>query len=507
MAKANTARMQGDDYQTYYFWLRACDLFLPDRGVEKVALEQTGVKAFDDVVVYYRPGAIFDGPEPVNADYFQVKYHVVADGAITAKGLTEPAFINATSVSLLQRLHAAQKAYAPDGKGVRFHLYSPWNVHPDDPLASIYSQYDGRLRLDVLFSGTAGAKFGKIRELWKDHLGLTTDDELRHVVRPLRLISGGMMSSLQHQLASAVQLAGLVPLAQGARLKHYDDLARKLMMEGVIEFDRASLEEICKRESLWNGGPIITLEAVKVGIRSFSRGAGQLGTQQEHLLDLVNHFNDRDLKDDQTWSGDILPLVREFLVSNLEGKKRCLLSLAAHMTVAYIAGYVLDSKMGVEMVLLQRSSNGEHAWTFDDETASGDHAPEWRIDELSLGTGNEAAAAVSLTHDVIADVLEYLPKSLPQVGRLFHFIAPEGVGSGSVKGGAHARRLAEALVKTIREKRTPQERATPLHVFCSVPNAFTFALGRLGRGLGRITLYEHAFETGASAAYAPSLTI
>lgn len=507
MAKANIARMRGDDYQTYYFWLKACDLFLTNRGVEKVALEQTGVRAFDDVVVYYRTGANIDGDEPINADYFQVKYHVAANGAITAKGLTEPSFINATSVSLLERLQAAQKAYAPDGKGARFHLYSPWTVHPDDPLAEIYSQYDGRFNLDKLFSGKPTQKFGKVRERWKKHLKLSTDEELKAVVMPLRLITGGMMSTLQDQLSGAVQLAGLAPLSKGTRLKHYDDLARKLMAEGVIEFDRAALEAICRRENLWNGGPAVTIEAIKVAIRSFKRGTGQLGTQQEHFLDLLDRFDGRSLKVGLTWERDIYPAVRDFLEANLEGKKRCILTLAAHLTVAFVAGHTLDAKMGVEIILLQNGSNGEHAWTFDDETSSADHAPEWKVEEAALGNGQEHAVAISLTHDVQPDVTEYLKKERPQAGSLLHFSAARGFGQSAVKGGAHARRLAEELVRVVRERRTTAGRASPLHLFVSGPNAFVVALGRLGRALGKVILYEHDFDSGLTTAYSPSLTI
>lgn len=507
MAKANTARMQGDDYQTFYFWLKACDLFLSHKGVEKVALEQTGVKAFDDVVVYYRKGATIDGNESINADYFQVKYHVAANGAITAKGLTEPSFINATSISLLERLHAAQKAYAPKGTGARFHLYSPWTVHPDDPLAQIYSQFDGRLILDKLFSGKKTEKFGKIRELWKNHLKLGTDEELRAVVAPLRLVTGGMMSALQEQLSGAVQLAGLAPLSMGTRLKHYDDLARKLMSEGVIEFDRAALEAICRRENLWNGGPAVIIEAVRVGIRSFKRGTRQFGAQQDHFLDLLDRFDERTLNPGLSWERDVYPAIRDFLETNLEGKRRCVLSLAAHLTIAYAAGYTLDPKMGVEIILLQNGSNGEHAWTFEDETSSADHAPDWKVDENIVGHGPDLAAAISLTHDVRLDVTDYLKRQHPQVGRIIYFTAANGFGQSSVKGGAHARRLAEELVGVVRERRTATGSATPLHLFVSAPNAFVVALGRLGRALGKVTLYEHEFGGGQIGAYCPSLTL
>jgi hypothetical protein len=71
-------------------------------------------------------------------------------------------------------------------------------------------------------------------------------------------------------------------------------------------------------------------------------------------------------------------------------------------------------------------------------------------------------------------------------------IAPEP-GGRSVLGGAHALRLAHALLPRLRH-RLPQEREGTVHVFCAAPNALTFYLGQLASSLPRVVLYEFPFK-------------
>src|SRR5215213_1958239 len=114
MANAITPRQQGDDYQARFFWLHACRLFQPHTKVARVGFELSRVKSFDDVVVTYAEPLCYERGDKIGADYFQVKFHVSQAGAFTCDALIDPKFINATSVSLLQRLRAAQLAFAPD---------------------------------------------------------------------------------------------------------------------------------------------------------------------------------------------------------------------------------------------------------------------------------------------------------------------------------------------------------------------------------------------------------
>ena len=154
MARAITARNQGDNYQARWFWIQACRLFAAYPKVIRVVYEASNVKSFDDVVVYFSNEMTDDEGHPLTAEYFQVKFHVTSSGALTWESLMNPSFINASAVSLLQRLKNAQVQHAPNGTEAHFVFYSPWPIHPNDPLASIHSQADGRLDWHRLEQGT-----------------------------------------------------------------------------------------------------------------------------------------------------------------------------------------------------------------------------------------------------------------------------------------------------------------------------------------------------------------
>lgn len=199
MARAIAARTQGDDYQARWFWLQVCRLFGDRTKAIRVIYEANNVKSFDDVVVHF-DGMVDEEGYPLHAEYYQVKFHVTSAGSLTSESLMDPAFINAQSVSLLQRLKNAQEKYAPTGTESHFILYSPWDIHPDDSLAKVHSTSDGRLDWYRLSQGGDRSEFGKLRTAWRQHLGITSDEELRTVLRPLRIRRGPTLAELQGAL-------------------------------------------------------------------------------------------------------------------------------------------------------------------------------------------------------------------------------------------------------------------------------------------------------------------
>ena len=100
MARAVSARIQGDDYQLRYFWLQVCRLFQTHTKVATVGYEVADARAFDDVVVSYNPPVNNDRGGVITTDYFQLKFHVSQDDAIRFDSLMDPQFIGATRDSL-----------------------------------------------------------------------------------------------------------------------------------------------------------------------------------------------------------------------------------------------------------------------------------------------------------------------------------------------------------------------------------------------------------------------
>jgi hypothetical protein len=505
MAKAVAARLQGDDYQIRFFWLQACRLFEDRTKVVSVEIESDDVKSLDDVVVRYKNYS--EMGEPIDADFYQVKFHVTANGAFTWQVMMDPSFVNANSISILQRLRDAQRKHAPKGSGCRFNIYSPWTIHPDDELAQIYSLSEGALRWDVLSQGGAKSRTGKVREQWKRHLGLASDEELRLLLNLVRIHQGPMLSKLGDDLNLRLRLAGLAPVVQGHAANPYDDLGRKLIQKGFKKLTREDIKKICQQEGLWVGRQMEEPDALRIGIRSFWRYAEHLEDETDATLCLLRHFKGRYPKATDTWDTVIAPEITAFLREHVKPSQPCHIRLQTHGTVAFLGGWELNPKSGVNIAPVQDSLTGRHVWRL--ETISPEDKKQyttWEVinTQLESSDGLDTILAISATHDIEKDVLTYARQNLKTAGHLIHCRLP-AFGSTSVVNGTHAHLLAQNLVAAVRGLR--RENSGVLHVFFAAPNGLTFFIGRLAHGLGQMVLYEFDFEAKAVGAYRPSLSL
>jgi SMODS-associated and fused to various effectors sensor domain/CHAT domain len=240
-----------------------------------------------------------------------------------------------------------------------------------------------------------------------------------------------------------------------------------------------------------------------LGIRSLE----PLGDRPEKTLDLTGHFHGRRIREYALWSSAVLPELSAFLLEATASRKPLLLDFAAHASLAFAAGYLLESKSGLTVSIRQRQlKGGFQDWRSNDGPLP--DAPYWKAegDQDLDSAAKDVAVAVSLTWPVLEDVRHYLDRENLPIRRILPAtLAPEPSSSG-VKNGEHALALAQALALRIRA-RTADERHGTLHLFVSGPNAFLFYLGQLAHGLGRIQLYEFDFDKGTPGGYRPSLVL
>lgn len=505
MARAIAARNQGDDYQARWFWLQVCRLFGERTKVVRVAYEANNVKSFDDVVIYYDNSMVDDEGNFLQAEYYQVKFHVTSLGAFTWQGMMEPSFINATSVSILQRLKHAQEQYAPTGTETHFIIYSPWQIHPDDLLAQVHSQADGRLDWHRLVKGGSNSKFGKLRAAWREQLGIETDEELRVILRPLRIRQGRTLEELGGMLNDRLYRAGLIPVEEGCLCHPYDDLARKLIQSGKTEFTRSDIEKICKQEKLWMGHSIPEPDAYRVGIRSFLRWAENLEDETDAMLDLLRWFDGRRIRFPELWQQQIYPEVQNFLAKTLRPGQRCHIHLHAHASIAFAAGYCLNSKSGIDVAVVQSIASGREIWRPSLRPNLDQYPTLTFTEEMLSEDGTDVALGLAVTQNVTPDVKTYIAQAKLPIRRIISCMVPCRPSQQAVLDASHAKLLAEQLSDYLRTARTTPERQGKLHIFAAAPNGLVFFIGQLARSFGPCVLYEYDFDTSAPGAYQSSL--
>lgn len=499
MAGSVRATVLGLDYQHRSFWIEACRLFFESPLVQRVALEKKDLRAFDDVVTSYSQPIPDTHGRPIDGDHLQLKFHVSYEREIRGMDLIAPKFINATKVSLLERLAAATAG------GViarRMTLITPHDIDNSDPLRFLISPRSGDINLDPLFDTRANRDMRDLREAWRTALGNPTDDRLREILRHLRIRANVPMYALDDKLAYHLERAGLEPLDLTSMSHRYVGLAQAFITARMWEHDRVALEAVLRREKLWIGRPAPDPDRPKqLGIKSFSPFAYEL-EDEALVLNLLPFFHGRYTAADVEWDRDLFPSIRDFLVTHVRSGDRYDLHLDTHLSVAFAAGYVLD-KADALITPIQRFPNGGRiAWASSGETVEG---PLWEPPRtINVGEGPEVALAIEVTHPVAEDVAIYAKRALPAVGEILVMTIAGGPSRTSVRDGDHAHALATSVASDVQASRRAEDRRHRLHVFAAAPGGLMFLIGRAAAPWGPTITYEYDFDRRAPGAYGPA---
>jgi hypothetical protein len=253
-------------------------------------------------------------------------------------------------------------------------------------------------------------------------------------------------------------------------------------------------KEVGKAAARVMKAPVETSE-VRLGIKSIE-GYGADMASREPFLDLLPYFKDRyNIQQQAWWQEKVFPELRDFLTSRAVEGRPLLLDFAAHSSIAFAAGWLLEPKSGFDVRVIQRTGNvGELNWHPRDGT-EGD-GPLWldRPDIVLDPGAPDIAVALSVSQPNVADhVQEFVRAKRLRVGRIVDATIAPAPGPTSVRGGAHSIALAHALIQRL-YIRQPHERRGRVHFFCAAPNALVFYLGQLASAMERIVLYEFPFR-------------
>jgi len=506
MAKAVHARRRGDDFQAYCFWEKACAMLMPKSHISCIGFELGGpYKVFDDVAVLYSRGRPWRG-RLVQGDFAQVKYSVNYSKALTIDSLFDPGFINAKTISLLQRLRDAVYRMKEEGNSHCFVLLAPWLIAPSDVLAELVRCEDGGLDMDRLFDGTGPrGKMGSLRERLTEHLALANEEELRPILERLRVDLTPMnLEQLRESLWRNLGAAGLRQFDLSRKTDPYCQLPWRIHADGTHWHDADSLREAVRGEGLWIGQcPTVAESPTRLGVRSFLRWAEDMEATTDHVLCLVDRFVGREIRDPRLWQQDILPSVQSFVQQHVVPGRKILLDIQSLGSVAFLLGYLIEPRLGVEVTLLQAGK-------------------EWRVRPTMLRTvsrnlslsemkltsgGNDSVLAAGLTHDVWPAARRYALAHLLTASSAALVSPSTGSSSHAIENATEGFAMAEETIKFARRIRFQNGIAGVTHVFWSGPNAFSFFLGQASRSLGAVQLYEYNFDRPERGQYWPSLRL
>lgn len=504
MSNAVGARLKGDNYQALFFWLKACEIFDEDSNIERIVYESSEVKSLDDVIIYYKKPFLDETSNMIDKDFFQVKFHVIQNGTINWQDLIDPSFINASKHSFFKRVYDAQGQYDKEEYGSRFNLITPWNINPNNELSHIISNTGGEIRWDKLDIGNKRGKMWKIRNTWREHLDLKDDSELKKFLSPIRIKDRfHTLDELKNLLNIKLKSRGLKTINDFG-LNPYTDLLGNLLLKNATDFDKESLTIHCKNNGLF----VDTLndnQACTIGIRSFARGTEKMADETDAMICLLDKFNNRHIIETKDWSQYIPENVKEFLEKESNRSLENQILLDTHSSIAFLCGYILDSKSGINVAPIQKH-NGKIVWKPNFNRTS-ENYPKWVTQEQIINEqANDLVITLDIRHNISQHVEYYIQTTNLSVHRFINCCLPNGPSANAIKDGTHAWYLADTIANYI-NNRPLNERFGTVHIFSSVPNALMFFLGQLSRAFGKVQLYEFDFDNPLPGAYTPSISL
>jgi SMODS-associated and fused to various effectors sensor domain/CHAT domain len=267
-----------------------------------------------------------------------------------------------------------------------------------------------------------------------------------------------------------------------------------------------------------SNGPVLREEGppeLRLGIRTLVESpkfphlaawAKKLETTTEKLLALEEFFEGRFIIEQEWWGRRVLPRLNRFLTDAVEQDRPLSLSLVAHGTVAFAAGYYFHSKAATRITLVQVTAGETLRWS--EGEGSRPQGPLWQPceEETIDPDAADVAVAVEITQRVSASAKAYLAASGTRVGRLITARIAGEPGKARIESGAHAYQLASELQQRLKDH-TGNRSQRRLHLFVSAPNGFLFFFGQQARSLGLLRLYEYDFEGLHHGTYEPSLDL
>ncbi|MFT3895280.1 MAG: SAVED domain-containing protein [Anaerolineales bacterium] len=250
MAKAISARRQGDEFQALFFWKQLIYLLIDD-NLKRITFESDRQIFVDDLVVEYSKPVLdeYTGQQYC-IDAYQCKYHVSRNTIFSVDKIIDPDFIK-NNQSMLQRLYEAYLKYSKEGEMFRLHIVSSSGWDPNDAFCRFLSS-ENHVRW-TFFEKGANSIQGRIRKRLADHLQVS-EAELRRFIPFIRFDLGLSCGNITEILSANLKLAGLLPLEKTITNTRYAELAWKWLEQGPNSFDRPFLDQILLREKLLDTG-------------------------------------------------------------------------------------------------------------------------------------------------------------------------------------------------------------------------------------------------------------
>lgn len=478
---ASGARIRGDDYQHLFAWLQAMRALQPGSGIISIGIEDPGAGSVDDVTVYWENGG---------REFFQAKSSVDGREVVSVEWLMKSS--RAGGPSILQRFFSVWAGDPSSQQRPKLALVTNRPPAPEDPLIALRDGRDGTVARRLQEAGPK-SKVGIARKKIAQHLGIE-EEELLAFLGDASLRVGRLYDELREQAW---------PLMYATGLRHDEEaLVRGLsIVRGWVTDGkrRISVDEI--RTAVTPLERPGELPAASLVIQAIDRDL--MPESAAVVLDWVDLFPGSEPRtrrrpcDDSLWNHKFRLELREAARKlRAQGQRRILVRGYMRLPTWFATGVEFGRTAGFEVVTFQ---NGV-PWSTDGKV--GDFPTRVSVNK-EVSSRTELALGIGVPVDLSEDVLTFLKKSVPEVGRLICIVPETGPGNLAIRSDAEARAWAlntrDMVRRIVRDYRPPR-----LHLFLASPHGAVLLLGHLWDRMPPTQLYE---DLGPLDGYCLSFTV
>ena len=479
MANAQiAARLLGDDYQAFYFWINAIKMLIPTSLISTVSYEESEFSPFDDVTVNYSQ---FINNEQTNTqynrDYIQCKFKINGNETLTWQDLIDPKYYH-NKESILKRaynLYLNQKDH-----NFRLILCTSICFESKDLLASYISNTEFGLNIFRLSQAKDKRTISMLQSI-SNNIGCFNGEELITFLSLLRFHQGKSIHDLKIELRQWSSLVNIrYDLSKDSEI--FTSLIKKANLRRNTLFDKKTIETICINENLFGK------ERIKIGIIGIGKKDARtekVKNSGDKCLDLSPMFVDRKLKEGVGWE-DVIKTSKKFVESFIEYGKDYIVSLTGTFSTAFLLGKLIGFKYG-DIALENR--NGVWVKEFAIPCTLIEEHNNQFIDECEINCCENAVVCIRIgENDILEDVKEYVrPEKIVDV-RMLHIYNND---FNMVNNSAWD--FVENNSKSIKEfikKLSPKN----VHLFYRGPAEIMFILGQYSNEWGECQIYDFDFQ-------------
>ncbi len=478
---ASGARIRGDEYQHLVTWCLVLQILLDHRNVRDIGIEDPDAGNMDDITVYYQNGS---------GRFYQVKFSVDARQLVNTAWLMRPS--KNKRPSIIQRFYKVWKTLRQNGITPHLELITNRPIDPEDPILILRDGRGGSVaeRLSNVGSGTLA---GKQKLTMAQHLD-ASESELIDFLHALRFTFGKLQEEWFEKASLLMRILGYRwdndAIAAGK------NLVRSWVIDGKRKFASDELRREVESLNLQAGKPIPMLL-----VQAIDRDPNASGATI--LLDWVDNFygdeprERRRLKKTALWHKKFRPelqdAVRKFRAM---GASQIFVRGYMRLPTWFVVGVELSKTSGFNIMTLQ---NGE---PFSTEGKPDDFLISTKMNKR-VAKGSELAIGISISTDLSADVLPYIERNIPVVGRYICVRPQKDPDNFCIESAAQARGCALNIREKVRQL-VRKFKPDKLHLFLATPAAVALILGHYWDRLPDTQLYE---DQGPNRGYLPSFFI